>query len=50
MENKIERISHLIQRKTRRSTVASKTTMPLTATVVVHDDDVVSETSVVFKH
>ena len=39
MENKKERISHLMQRKTRRSTVASRTAMVGTATVDVHDDD-----------
>ena len=38
MENKKEIISHIIQRKPRRSTVTSKATMVLTATVV-HDVD-----------
>ena len=38
-ECETRKISYLIQRKTRRSTVASKATMVLTATVVVHDVD-----------
>ena len=41
---KEERVSHLIQRKTRRSMVASKTPMVPTATAVGCDDDVISGT------
>ena len=39
-----KRISYLIQRKTRRSMVASRTAMVVTATIAGCDDDDVTET------
>ena len=48
---KEESVSYLIQRKTRRGVVASKTPIVPTATAVVCDDDVISGTlSSEFKH
>ena len=50
-KKKEESVSYLIQRKTRRGMVASKTPIVPTATAVVCDDDVISGTlSSEFKH
>ena len=38
-ECETRKISYLIQRKTRRSTVASRTAMVGTATIAIRDDD-----------